>query len=90
MDVLTHLKNQSHVWIIAPCTILGIGTIVYGLFTKQTEAQLIANVFLVLMATATVSGSVIGTVVLALLKKDQCGELVEVRPALVPGYLEEG
>jgi hypothetical protein len=87
MDALAHLKDNGHIWIIVPCFAAGIGFLLYGIVVKQTEAQLTANVFLALMATATVAGSVIGAVVLALLKKEQCGELAEVRPALVLGLL---
>lgn len=86
-SVLTHLKNKGHTWVIILSVITVAAYVTFGLFTKQTQQELIANSVLILVGAGTVYGGSIALWVLATLNKEDCGELADFRNWIVLGLL---
>ena len=84
---LNHLKDRSHTWIMILSAITVAGYIWYGIANGQSQQQLIANAVLTLVGAGTVYGGALALWVLAIVRKNDCGELADFRNWIVLGLL---
>ena len=87
LNLLPHLKDKGHAWVIGLSVITVAGYVWYAIATEQSEQQLTASVVLALVAAGTVVGGIIALVVMASLKKAEFGELAEFRTSVILGIL---
>jgi hypothetical protein len=85
--LLEHLKARGHAWVIALSAITILGYIAFAINSKQDEAKLIANSTVALVSMISGYGGILALIMLAMLSKDQLGELGDFKFYLVIGIL---
>ena len=85
--ILDHLKARGHAWVIALSAITILAYIMFAIRSQQGEAQLIANSTVALVSMISGYGGILALIILALLSKEQLGELADFKFYLVIGIL---
>jgi hypothetical protein len=86
-QVLDHLKERGHVWVIVLAVLTAFLYIWYATTTQVPPDRFVGNVVLAVVAVIAAVGGAIALLVLAMLKAADCGELKDFRYQLVLGLI---
>jgi hypothetical protein len=85
--MIEHIKDKGHAWLIGLVFVTLLAYVLRALSHGVTENELVTNVTLTVFTAGSAFGGLMSLLVLAATSKKDCGELAELRSALVLGLI---